>query len=290
MNLDVKNLMANLNQRPVAFYPVYAQIAGSINAGLLLSQLLYWHSAVNGREFYKTDIEISNETYLSEKELRNAKARLRALAFVKITLRGMPAVTYYDFDLQALAEAIADLDSPKGRIQYRPKGLTSYAERAEHEPPNGRNMNRPKGVIYTENTQENTTKTTQESTLPKKEKHDTTLKTKKTKNLQEAPARASGMECLTDPIFVTEMEAWTNGIIQVPYELEKMRDWLASSGRKYKDYKAFARNWIRRACEAAKKDWETKQPKQIGLNPVEVNEVLEHLRRKDEERRRMGLI
>lgn len=290
MRLDVKTLMANLNHRPIAFYPVYAQLAGSINAGLLLSQLLYWHSAVNGCEFYKNDIEISAETYLSEKELRNAKARLKSLPFVKVTLRGMPAVTYYDFDLEQLAEAISGLVTPIGRIKLRPKGGTSYAQRAELDTPKGRNMLRPKGVLYTEITTENTTKTTTEINFPKTEKNDTTTKPKKPKNLQKSPARESGLDCLTDPVFISEMEAWTNGIINASYELDKMRDWLASSGKKYKDYRAFARNWIRRACEAAKKDWEAKQPKQVALNRVEVDEVMEHLRRNEEERRRMGLM
>ena len=282
--------MVNLNQRPIAFYPVYAQIAGSINAGLLLSQLLYWHSAVNGREFYKTDIEISNETYLSEKELRNAKARLKALPFVKIEARGIPRVTYYDFDLNALALAISDYNPTKGRIQYRQKGDNVSAEKAVPVTPKGRNSDRRKGVIYTENTQKNTTQITQESTNPKKEKHDELVKTKKTKNLQDGAAAASGLDCLTDPDFIREMEDWTAGIIQVTYELEKMRDWLASSGKKYKDYKAFARNWIRRACEAKKRDWDAQQPERVGLNQQEINEVLLDLQRKKEERARMGLV
>jgi hypothetical protein len=33
----------------------------------------------------------------------------------------------------------------------------------------------------------------------------------------------------------------------VKEEVEKMRDWLKANGKKYKDYEAFARNWIRRA-------------------------------------------
>ncbi|MGA1047204.1 MAG: hypothetical protein ACO3UU_04285 [Minisyncoccia bacterium] len=36
----MKNLLIQLNQRPIAVYPVYIKITGSVNAGLLLSQLL----------------------------------------------------------------------------------------------------------------------------------------------------------------------------------------------------------------------------------------------------------
>jgi hypothetical protein len=35
----------------------------------------------------------------------------------------------------------------------------------------------------------------------------------------------------------------------VTKELEKMTDWLKSKGKRYKDYKAFARNWVRRGIE-----------------------------------------
>lgn len=37
--------------------------------------------------------------------------------------------------------------------------------------------------------------------------------------------------------------------VDVDYEIEKMKDWLKSSGKKYKNYKAFARNWLRRNQE-----------------------------------------
>lgn len=38
--------------------------------------------------------------------------------------------------------------------------------------------------------------------------------------------------------------------VVVKNEVEKMTDWLKSNGKRYKDYKAFARNWIRRSLEA----------------------------------------
>lgn len=38
--------------------------------------------------------------------------------------------------------------------------------------------------------------------------------------------------------------------IDVDLELEKMKDWLKSNGKTYKDYKAFARNWLRRNQES----------------------------------------
>ena len=36
---------------------------------------------------------------------------------------------------------------------------------------------------------------------------------------------------------------------EVQRELDTMQDWLKSTGKKYKDYKAFARNWLRRRSD-----------------------------------------
>lgn len=143
-------------QRPIAFYPCFVELAGSMNAGVLLSQLFYWHGAVNGRKFYKRDAEIMDEVKLSEKELRNAKALLKNLPFLTITVEGMPAQTFYDFDLKKMDEELQKItctEPPKGRSKNSQKGVTSTAQRAELESPKGRN------ILYTENTTENTTYT-----------------------------------------------------------------------------------------------------------------------------------
>lgn len=87
--------------RPICFYPSFSKLTGSVNAGVLLSQLFYWYGR-SERKFYKTDAEIMEETTLSERELKTAKAKLKELCFLKITLEGMPAKTFYDFDLQKM--------------------------------------------------------------------------------------------------------------------------------------------------------------------------------------------
>ena len=121
-------------QRPIAFYPSFVELAGSMNAGVLLSQLFYWHGAVRGRKFYKRDAEIMDEIKLTEKELRNAKALLKKLPFLTITVEGMPAQTFYDFDLQKMdieLQKITGTVPPKGRNQYRRKGGTFYIQRIQ---------------------------------------------------------------------------------------------------------------------------------------------------------------
>ena len=102
----MKEILINLNQRPIAVYPIYIKLTGSVNAGLLLSQIMYWYSAVKGRKFYKSDAEIMDETMLSLNELRGAKSRLKELPFIMITLHGIPAKTHYDINVTLLINAI----------------------------------------------------------------------------------------------------------------------------------------------------------------------------------------
>jgi hypothetical protein len=102
----MKDILINLNQRPIAVYPIYIKLTGSVNAGLLLSQIMYWYSAMKGKKFYKSDAEIMEETMLSLNELRGAKLRLKELPFIMITLHGIPAKTHYDINVTLLINAI----------------------------------------------------------------------------------------------------------------------------------------------------------------------------------------
>jgi len=104
--MNVKNALLQLHQKPIAYYPVYRKISGSTTAGVLLSQLMYWWSACKGREFYKTDAEIMEETMLTPGELRTAKIRIKKLSFVKTKVKGIPAKTYYLIDAQDLFSQI----------------------------------------------------------------------------------------------------------------------------------------------------------------------------------------
>ena len=143
----MKNLLINLNQRPIAVYPVYIKLTGSVNAGLLLSQIMYWYSAVKGRTFYKSDAEIMEETMLTVNELRHAKARLKQMSFLKITLHGVPAKTHYTIDERLLISEINE---------------SSLVESTKLDSSNQRNYNSGFNETNTENTTENTTKNTTE--------------------------------------------------------------------------------------------------------------------------------
>ncbi len=93
------NILRQLNQRPIAYYPLYKDLTNSTTAGVILSQLMYWFSKKD--KFYKTDDDLLKETHLSKNELRTAKKTLKNLNFISITREGVPAKTYYRIDWKA---------------------------------------------------------------------------------------------------------------------------------------------------------------------------------------------
>jgi len=103
-----KNIMRALNQRPIAYYPIYAEITGSIHGGILLSQLMYWFSKKD--KIYKVASELMEELQFTERQLRTAKGALKQVSFVKTTLEGIPAKTYYSIDWDEYNSVLACWD------------------------------------------------------------------------------------------------------------------------------------------------------------------------------------
>lgn len=141
----MKEILIKLNQRPIAVYPIYIKLTGSVTSGLLLSQIMYWYSAVNGRAFYKSDAEIMEETMLTANELRSAKLRLKSLSFINIYLKGVPAKTHYNVNADLLFSEINKCSLVKSTKLDKLNSLNSYSEINE---------------TITENTTKNTTKIT----------------------------------------------------------------------------------------------------------------------------------
>jgi hypothetical protein len=93
----MKDMMRALNQRPIACYPIYVAITGSISAGVALSQLMYWF-AKGEDKIYKTDKEFEAETGHTAKEMKVVRKHLKDLPFLTITREGVPAKTHYEID------------------------------------------------------------------------------------------------------------------------------------------------------------------------------------------------
>jgi hypothetical protein len=88
-----------------------------------------------------------DETMLSVNELRHAKARLKQMSFIKITLHGVPAKTHYTIDDKLLFSEI---------------NKCSLVESTKLDKSKPRNYNSEINETNTENTTENTTKNTTE--------------------------------------------------------------------------------------------------------------------------------
>jgi hypothetical protein len=61
--------------RPVAYYPSFARMLGSVTAALFICQLIYWTGKEKGADgwIYKEAVEIERETGLSWKQQKTAR-------------------------------------------------------------------------------------------------------------------------------------------------------------------------------------------------------------------------
>ena len=104
----MKNVLKALHQHPIAVYPIYIDVTGSIAGGVLLSQLLYWIEKVD-REIWKTDAEIIKETHLTQTEFKNAKKAIAALPFMSVAKKGTPPTTRYNVDWDKMHEYLDEM-------------------------------------------------------------------------------------------------------------------------------------------------------------------------------------
>lgn len=136
--MELKTLLEQYQDNPIAFYRIYSIITKGIATGLLFSQLMYWDKVMKHEDFYKTDKDFCNELSIGMKEFRNSKSKLIKLGLIETYLKGVPAKTYYKVNRDALLLM-----------------LSSLAQRDKLDWPKGINKNSQKGqTIYTENTAE----------------------------------------------------------------------------------------------------------------------------------------
>jgi len=131
---------AVLFDRPIAYRPVLARVGGSVTAGILLAQAIYWTPRGDEPDgwFYKTQHEWQEETALTRSEWINARKALRGCGVLEERLRGVPATLHYRVDLERLTALLAGLPQcpPDRRIQ------TSRSQRSD-EPDRSKPANTP---------------------------------------------------------------------------------------------------------------------------------------------------
>jgi len=142
---DIKLLLKSFSERPIAYYPIYAKITGSITAGILLNQCCYWFYSIDNKEFYKTDKEFCDDLSIGLYELKSAKKRLQELGLISLKRRGVPAKTFYQLHEDILITLI-----------------TSYGKNPQLVSGKTNNLLVEKPITITETTTEITTETTTE--------------------------------------------------------------------------------------------------------------------------------
>jgi len=142
----IKSCMRALNERPIVFYPIYAEITGSIKGGLVLSQIMFWLSAVDTDEIWKTDDQIREETGIHRKELKIAKKKIKDVPFLTVSRRGIPAKTWYSIDWDLLVEFLAEwrekhpsISAKTGQTRWAKRDQLDSAERDQLDGPKGTN-------------------------------------------------------------------------------------------------------------------------------------------------------
>ena len=150
---------SDLLDRPIAFHRCLAELGGSVNAGLMLSQALYWAKRTKAGDgwFWKTAEEWQDETYLTRTEQATARKQLKRLSCWQEELRGVPAKLFYRVDLDELDQLLSE-NKHVGNVQ------TSLQE--SFNPVCRIPENKDSGIIktfITETTTEITSETTAES-------------------------------------------------------------------------------------------------------------------------------
>lgn len=83
--------------RPISFHRIFIEWTGSVNAALMLSQLVFWSK--RSKDFdgwiYKTAKEWEEEIGLTVDEQYSARKRLRKKGLVEEHLRGVPAILHF---------------------------------------------------------------------------------------------------------------------------------------------------------------------------------------------------
>ena len=124
--------------RAIAFRPCLVKVSGSLAGGVLLSQLLYCDKVMSGREFYKTNRELMDETGLTLTELKSAKKRLIEGKLIITKLRRHPATTHYEIDEEAIIKVVsswqesANWDGGNQTNQLARIRPTSWRESSQH--------------------------------------------------------------------------------------------------------------------------------------------------------------
>lgn len=105
-----QQLVANLlGSKQIAYNPDLVKITGSINAAILLNQLLYWHRKGYDPEWiYKTANEMKKETGLTRSQQDLAIKSCKKLNLIEVKLKGIPAKRHFKLNLDPIIKKLQE--------------------------------------------------------------------------------------------------------------------------------------------------------------------------------------
>ncbi len=108
--------LTELLGRVIAYRPDLARLCGSINAGVMLSQALYWSEYTEDADgwFYKSAGEWKHETGLSYEQQEGARKKLREFAFWTEKRKDVCGTMHYRVDYEELTRELNQLKQNPG--------------------------------------------------------------------------------------------------------------------------------------------------------------------------------
>lgn len=221
MNVNVKELLPHIFARPIAFHRVLAEVSGSVNGGVFLSQAMYWSEVKEKAEgwFYKTAEDWERETFLSRREQETVRRNLVKKGILEEVKKGIPAKLYFRVNNSVLLGLIEKI------VQAR------LAESAKQASTNTPSSDGGKGEPNTESTTEITSETTKyilsdaefdefwaayppKPANPRKKAKDKYIAIRKQKVSHEtivnAAKKYAAMRAGEDPKFTAQAVTWLN--------------------------------------------------------------------------------
>ena len=107
---DQKAFSRYFRQKGILYQPGFGIVFKSVNAGIMLSQLLYWHGKGKKKPWtYKTIADLHFETGLTLTQQKTAIGILVKHGILEQRLKGIPATRHFKLDLARLHEALPSL-------------------------------------------------------------------------------------------------------------------------------------------------------------------------------------
>ena len=114
----------------ILYLPGLGIVLGSVNAGIMLSQLLFWHGKGRKKPWtYKTTEDMYKETGLTRTQQETAIRILKTHNILEVERKGIPATRHFKINLFVLHELLPSLKKTY-KLHY-PNPPTYYAENGD---------------------------------------------------------------------------------------------------------------------------------------------------------------